>query len=151
MPGWDALFYFDAINVVMSLLFCKIAQYIKYDVMGVVATIFSSQMVMGQCFFCFFLTLYDLKDLSVTLPSIMYKYVWNIQRLVNLTVTPGILLQHFLLIIKPHNSVAEGGVGQADNYSVRSDTESMTLILATALKLSSSVLLHDWVQYPLLV
>lgn len=39
MPGWDALVYFDAINVVMSLLFCKIAQYIKYDVMGVVATI----------------------------------------------------------------------------------------------------------------
>lgn len=49
----------------------------------------------------------------------MHKYVWNIQSLVNLTVTPGILLQHFLLIITPHNSVAEGGVGPADNYSVR--------------------------------
>lgn len=149
MPGWDALVYSDAINVVMSLLFCKIAQYRKYDVMGVVATIFFSD---GDGPMGIFLTLYDLKDLAVTLPiSIMHKYVWNIQRLVNLTVTPGILLQHFLLIIKPHNSVAEGGVGPADNYSVRSDTELMTLIFATALKLSSSVLLHDWVQYPLLV
>lgn len=42
MPGWDALVYFDTIHVVMSLLFCKIAQYIKYDVMGVVVTIFFS-------------------------------------------------------------------------------------------------------------
>lgn len=82
----------------------------------VLSLLFSSQMVMGQ--WVFFLTLYDLKDLSVTLPSIMHKYVWNIQSLVNLTVTPGILLQHFLLIIKPHNSVAEGGVGPADSQTL---------------------------------
>lgn len=48
----------------------------------------------------------------------MHKYVWNIQSLVNLTVTPGILLQHFLLIITPHNSVAEGGVGPADSQTL---------------------------------
>lgn len=76
----------------MSLLFCKIAQYIKYDDMGVVATIFFSD---GDGPMAIFLTLYDLKVLSVTLPSIMHKYVRNIQRLVNLTVTPGILLQYF--------------------------------------------------------
>lgn len=60
----------------------------------------------------------------------MHNSVRNMQRLDRLTVTLGIPLEHFSSsLLKP---IAEGGVGPADHYS---DTELMTPILETALKL----------------